>query len=77
MTYSQALFFFLQMERKDWEGIQISTVVCNPAWELSVEKGWGQMCSVFLRTRKHVHLQPVVAGDRELTPFVVTCSICQ
>lgn len=68
MTYSQALF--LWMERKDWEGIQISTVVCNPAWELSVEKGWGQMCSVFVRTRKHVHWSLLLQGTENLFHYL-------
>lgn len=75
MTYSQALF--LWMERKVWEGIQISTMVCNPAWELSVENGWGPDVFNILKNQKTCPLEPVVAGDRELIPLFVTCSICQ
>lgn len=65
--------FFVDGE-KNWE---VSTVVCNPAWELSVEKGWAQMCSVFFKNQKTCPLQLVVAGGRELIPLFVTCSICQ
>lgn len=64
VTYSQVLFFVYGEEKLG--RYKISTVVCNPTWELSVEMRWGQMCSIFLRTTKHVHCSLLLQGIENL-----------